>query len=156
MSRLRPGALALLGAFAALAAACRDATAPARPGPEAGTYVSRSLDGKAMPALIDSGPIAFDVMDADTVVLDGLGGAVRATTTHTVSPTFGTSAYHFHTTAAYRFVGDSISVGFFTPCPAGALCIPNETGVLRGDTITLGHFWSFHERFVRVAPPGLD
>jgi hypothetical protein len=149
-------AIVLAIASFAVVLACHDANGPQAPGAEAGVYVARALEGRSIPALIDSGPLGFAVLDADTVILDGLGGAVRATTSHHVSATYGASAAHFRITLAYRLRGDSIEIGSFRPCPPNADCVGNERGVLRGPSLSLVRYYPFHTEFVRAPTPGLD
>ena len=126
MSRRSLGSLAC----ALLVATCTTPTSPST-GSEVGRYIARTIDGRSAPALVDSSATEFAVLLADTLELDGHGSARRSITLHRVDPSLGIdTVYHTVRAMHYRLNGAQFELGFFTPCPPGAICIANDTGEL--------------------------
>jgi hypothetical protein len=114
-------------ALGLLAAACGLSGTEPTLGSEAGRYVATSLatavGGRSLPALTDSSAEEFGVLLADTLELDGRGGARRAFAIRRVSRTFGTdTVYRLVSSLAYRRAGTRVEVGWFTPCPHPTRC----------------------------------
>lgn len=138
---MRPFAMPrrLLASFACAAvlaaSACREGTAPSA---AAGTYVLREIAGVALPVTYYSAPDGTYAVVADTIELDGSGGAYR---TFLVEVT--RSIYHADTVygarhpAQYRVDGTRIEIGSFQPCPDNAICAANDTGQLVGAILVL-------------------
>jgi hypothetical protein len=123
------------------------ATAPA-PGPEAGRYVATEVRGRPVPAVADSTAGTFGVVLADTLELDGRGGARRAYAERRVIPALGTDTVLRAVRAAqYRLVGGRLEVGQFGPCKDTLDCLPNDAGALAGGRIALDTY-----RYVRPLP----
>jgi hypothetical protein len=127
--------------LAALAAAgCGSATAPAD---LAGTYVLRTVQGSALPAVLSSGQSAAGGTETITLLASSFrferGGAVRyVATLRNVSdrPARDTS---FTVTASltYRRVGPRVEISPDPPCPDTALCGGYFTGRLAGDGLEI-------------------
>lgn len=117
-------------ACALLASACSSSTSPS-PGSEAGRYVATRINGHGAPTLVDSSTSEFAVLLADTLELDGHGGARRAISIHRVDPSLGIdTVYHTVRAMNYRLSGARFELGSFTPCPPNAVCMANDTGDL--------------------------
>lgn len=128
--RIMPRRLLSLLSCALLASACHSGTEPTL-GSEAGMYVARSLGTEALPAITDSSSAEYGVLLADTLELDGHGGARRAFAFRRVSSATGTDeVYHPAFALSYRRSGARLEIGSFTPCPPNAQCVGNEIGEL--------------------------
>jgi hypothetical protein len=143
---------------APLGACGSSATAPA-PGPEAGRYVATALRGRTLPAPTDSAAGGYGVLLADTLELDGRGGARRAYAERRVVPARGTdTVFTQRFTAAYRVVSGRLEVGRFGACDDVASdCYPNDFGTLVDgrlalDTFLYGRQWPTPVALQRVGP----
>ena len=145
--------LALSGAL--LGAACNHPTresAPVAPG----RYVLVAANGRRLPAVVDSSGREFGAVLADTLVLDGRGGAVRALTFRRVDRVFRTDVVsRSRGELAYReWPGGRIELGRFDPCPLNAICVTNDTGTVRGDRLELvSHHYGERPRLTFVRLP---
>ena len=124
-------------------AACSALTAPA-PGSEAGRYAAVTSASAPVPLVTDSSADEFGVLLADTLALDGRGGAVRTFAFRRAHRTLRTDTiYRFRASIEYRVTRATlgaeprIELGSFRPCPPNALCVPNDTGVVRAGRILL-------------------
>ncbi len=135
---LGTGRLTLL---ALVLAGCSPATAPA-PGAEVGRYVATAVAGRPVPGVTDSSAREFGVLLADTLELDGRGGAQRAFAVRRIDRALGTdTVYRVRVAAAYRRSGATrLEVGTFAACPPNALCVANDTGTVAGGRVTLVSF----------------
>ncbi len=140
--------LAAAPPFALLLVACGSAATAPEPGPEAGRYVAIALRGRPLPAVADSTAGTFGVVLADTLELDGRGGARRAYAERRVIPGLGTdTVIRSGQAVQYRLAGGRLEVGRFGPCKDTLDCLPNDAGALTGDRIALDTY-----RYVRPLP----
>jgi hypothetical protein len=156
---VRQRCLVCCAALGLLATACGLLGTEPSLGTEAGRYVATSLataaGGRPLPALTDSSAEEFGVLLADTLELDGRGGARRAFAIRRANRTFGTdTVYRLAGSLAYRRAGKHVEIGSFTPCPANALCIGNDTGTVTADglALTAPRFGGARLMLARVAP----
>jgi hypothetical protein len=79
------------------------------------------------------------VLLADTLELDGRGGARRAFGFRRVSAApAADNVYRNAAAVEYRLGGSGrIEVGYFRPCPPNALCLANDTGSLAAGRLVL-------------------
>ena len=78
---------------------------------------------------------------ADTLDLDGRGGARRAFAIRRAQPAIRMdTVYRITVVQQYRRSGTHLEVGSFRPCPVNALCIANDTGTIAAGGITLTTF----------------
>ena len=120
-----------------LAVACASSTEPAA-GAEAGRYVAVTAGGRTLPTVTDTAALEFSVLLADTLDLDGHGGARRAFAIRRARPPVRIdTVYRITADVQYRRLGTRVEVGSFTPCPANAVCVANDTGTISADRITL-------------------
>ncbi len=139
-------ALPLL-ALLALAACGRD-LGPR--GAEAGTYVLVSADGQSLPYTYYQDTQESLTLRADTLVLDGRGGARRAT--HIERRAGGESLVQpYRGSLQYSVEGESILLGTGY-CNDTAVCAAPEPGTLRDGEIELDWGWlgTGPRRYVRV------
>jgi hypothetical protein len=121
----------------ALLLACSDATSPPRPATTQKLYALVSVDGQAVPTVIDSGAVGW---------LNVLGGSLALQTGDSakemfhqldVSVQFGTQDESMIRPGSYVISADSIEVGFFGPCRD--ICVPNRIGRYEDTLITLAY-----------------
>ena len=120
-----------------------------------GRFVLTTVNGKPLPALVDTSAVDYGVVLADTIDLDATGVATRAFAFRRVNTSLGTDVvYPIRQVLAYRLgPGTTIEIGSFTPCPANASCIANDVGTLTVDGMELvsGRYGAApHLTFVRV------
>lgn len=109
---------------------CHDSTAPVTPASK--LYVLQSVNGQPVPA--NTGGSTSIVWA--TLTLDAAGNATTVDHRQTIFQ--GTSSENtIAIRHQYRIRGDSIEIGFFTPCPPGADCISNTFGVVADSSIAL-------------------
>ena len=127
----------------ALAAFFPGCVAPTAPPDGPARYVLAALDGKPVPALIDSSSVEFGYIVADTIAFDGQGivehrfmiRRVRATPASDVTqPIAVVQRYQFGP-------GDRVEIGRFTPCGIAELCV--RTKLMRAELIMVGETMRF-------------
>jgi hypothetical protein len=117
------------------ASACRESTAPDS---SAGTYVLREIEQATLPVTYYSAADGTYSVVADTIELDGTGGAYRTFLVQVTRSTYEPDAiYGGRYPMGYRLDGTRIEIGYFQPCPPNALCAANDTGHLIGGVLVL-------------------
>ena len=123
-------------------ASCND---PVGPDATLGMYVLHSVAGEPLPrvawATEQDGTLT---LLADTIWLDGRGGAKRRTVLHRTASQFVPEAtYGDVRDLDYRVDGGRFEIGFFGPCmDTPSVCIANEVGTIGSDRIELQLIWS--------------
>jgi hypothetical protein len=120
---------------------CRD---PIEPSPK---LVSRlfglqSVDDRSLPTIISAGAGDTTQVLWSTVTLDSTGKAV---TVHHLSHAYlqyGSEENTYTLRQQYRLKGDSIEIGSFQPCPAGAMCVGNLHGELTDSTLAIAEWYN--------------
>ena len=127
----------IFAACGIFALACHSSTEPTF-GTAIGRFVATTLDVHALPAKLDSSATGFTALVADTLELDGDGGARRAFTVRSVDQSTGAeTVHHVSLQLEYRVNGSRIEVGFFGPCAADAVCLANDVGVVTPVSVSL-------------------
>jgi len=124
--------------------ACSDSVGPALKshgaplGPRySRVYALESVDGQAIPAIHDMGQFGSTTYVRGTFSLDTAGNAATIIHLRDESPT-GSTRESDQTIGGYYLIrGDSIEVGGFSQCPAGAMCAPNRIGIFSDTVSTL-------------------
>ena len=125
-----------LPAVLLLAAACTD---PVSPDGLQGTYVLRTVAGEPLPRVAWSTELdGTATILADTIRLDGRGGASRRTVVHrTANQWMPETTYDAQRRLEYAVSGARIEIGWLAPCDDTAACVANEVGVIGDGGIRL-------------------
>lgn len=119
-------------AVAAAALGCRDPGTPASA--LTGSYALTAVNGRPLPAVVDTGASGFGAVLADTLVFGPDGRVTRTFVLRRVEAArAGDATSHPRLDLEYRLRGTSLRVGWFTPCPPNALCIANDSGTVSPD-----------------------
>ena len=99
-------------------------------------YALAALDGKPVPALIDSSSVEFGYIVADTIAFDGQGIVERRFMIRRVRATPASDVTQpIAVVQRYQFgPGDRVEIGRFTPCGIAELCVRNEIGTISATT----------------------
>lgn len=125
-----------LGFLAALAAGCRDSTAPQRP--VSSTFLLDSVAGRPLPSIEFAGAGDTVMASWGVLTLDGEGHAVSVEGRRHVYLAYPPEDQTLTISISYRITRDSITLGYFgPPVPCGACSSFRETGALTGAALTL-------------------
>jgi hypothetical protein len=113
--------------------ACRDSTSPS---PFTGTYFLLQANGQQLPAVIYSTPGETITVVTASLALTPDAKAVLVEQRRYVAQGV-TTDNTFTSSLKYHVTGNDITIGSFTPCPMGALCISDLVGKVSGSNIIL-------------------
>jgi hypothetical protein len=120
-----------------LISACR-AEDTVSPNSLLGTYFLEQANSAPLPLLLSaSAPWRYSLV-AESLTFDGDGRVARARIIREENSATGKiSTITSSLGLQYRVGRRTVEIGSFTPCPANALCVGNDTGVVTGETISL-------------------
>ena len=96
-----------------------------------GLYYLERVNNTALPVVFYASESARYQLLGENLYFDGKGVVTRSQrVTYENLKTGEMRTSDASVTAEYRVKGDSIAIGYFTPCPANALCISNDAGVV--------------------------
>ena len=101
-----------------------------------GTYTLVSVNGAALPAVIDSSPGGPPRKLASGSLAFG-GASTYVNVSGTVLVGTDTTPQPYSYIAQYRVSGSGVSIGSFGTCPAGASCIANDVGTWSASQVTV-------------------